>query len=176
MPRYSAERKAAVLKKLLPPHNHSVASVATEEGISDATLYSWLKQCREKGVPVPGYTQSDNEWSPDAKLAVVIETATMSETELSAYCREKGLYPEQIQQWKAACLEGAGRQEDQAKAAQKQRKSSVKKTAKRSSSSKRKYVAKTRYWQKRRRYWCYQKSSKPCTAKIPTAARTTNAP
>ncbi|MCL5426124.1 MAG: transposase [Gammaproteobacteria bacterium] len=45
MPRYCAERKAAVLKKLLPPHNYSAASVATEEGISDATLYSWLKQC-----------------------------------------------------------------------------------------------------------------------------------
>ena len=122
MPRYSEERKAAILKKLLPPHNRSVTSVATEEGISNATLYSWLKQCREKGVPVPGYTQGDYEWSPDAKLAVVIETATMSETELGAYCREKGLYPEQIQQWKAACLEGAGRQEEQAKAAQKQRK------------------------------------------------------
>ena len=87
VPRYSEERKAAILKKLLPPHNRSVASVATEEGISNATLYSWLKQCREKGVPVPGYTQGDNEWSPDAKLAAVIETATMSETELGTYCR-----------------------------------------------------------------------------------------
>ena len=28
MPRYSEERKAAVLKKLLPPHNRSVVSVA----------------------------------------------------------------------------------------------------------------------------------------------------
>lgn len=93
VPRYSAERKSAVLKKLLPPHNHRAASVATEEGISDATLY---KQCRVKGVPVPGYTQGDSEWSPDAKLAVVIETATLSETEFGAYCREKGLYPEQI--------------------------------------------------------------------------------
>ncbi len=71
---------------------------------------------------MPGYTQGDNEWSPDAKLAVVIETATLSEAELGAYCREKGLYSEQIQQWKAACHEGAGRQEDQEKAAQKQSK------------------------------------------------------
>ena len=171
MPRYSEERKAAILKKLLPPHNRSVASVATEEGISNATLYSWLKQCREKGVPVPGYTQGDYEWSPDAKLAVVIETATMSETELGAYCREKGLYPEQIQQWKAACLEGAGRK----KSRQKQRRNSAKKTERPSSSSKRKYGAKTRCWQKQRRCWCFQKSSKPCTARIRTAARTTNA-
>lgn len=41
MPRYSEERKAAVLKKLLPPENHSVAEVAAEEGISGPTLYGW---------------------------------------------------------------------------------------------------------------------------------------
>ena len=92
MPRYSAERKSDVLQKLLPPHHHSVASVATEEGISDATLYSWLKQCRVKGVPVAGYTQGNNEWSPDAKLAVVIETATLSEAELGAYLTITGSY------------------------------------------------------------------------------------
>jgi len=54
MPRYSEERKAAVLKKLLPPQNRSVVLVAREEGISDGTLYSWLKQCREQGVPSDG--------------------------------------------------------------------------------------------------------------------------
>ena len=54
MPRYSEERIAAVLSKLLPPMNRIVTSVSAEEGISDVTLYSWLKQCRQKGVPVPG--------------------------------------------------------------------------------------------------------------------------
>ena len=95
MPRYSEERKAAVLKKLLPPQNRSVVQVAAEEGISDVTLYSWLKQCRQQGMPVPGYRNAGDDWSPDAKLAVVIETASMSEAELGAYCRQKGLYSEQ---------------------------------------------------------------------------------
>jgi transposase-like protein len=67
VPRYSEERKAAVLNKLLPPQNRTVVSVAAEEGISDVTLYSWLKQCRQRGMPVPGvlfYTQvnSVNAW------------------------------------------------------------------------------------------------------------------
>jgi transposase-like protein len=43
MPRYSEERKAAVLNELLPPQNRSVLSVSAEEGISDVTLCSWLK-------------------------------------------------------------------------------------------------------------------------------------
>ncbi|WNK19077.1 IS3 family transposase [Halomonas piscis] len=122
MPRYSEERKAAVLKKLLPPESRSVASVATEEGIANATLYGWLKACRQQGVPVPGKRKTGDEWTADAKLAVVIETAPLSATELGAYCREKGLYPEQVQRWKEACLQGAGQQEAQEKAARQQRK------------------------------------------------------
>ena len=44
----------------------------------------------------------------------------MSEAELSAYCRQKGLYAEQVQRWKEACLHGTGLQGGQEKAAQKQ--------------------------------------------------------
>jgi len=36
------------------------------------------------------------DWSAEARLAVVIETAILSETELARYCREKGLLPEQV--------------------------------------------------------------------------------
>ena len=71
-------------------------------------------------MPVPGNRHTGDAWSPEAKLAVVVETASMSEAELSAYCREKGLYPEQVQRWKEACLKGAGMQDERQKAAQKQ--------------------------------------------------------
>lgn len=124
MPRYSEERKAAVLSKLLPPTNRTVTSVSAEEGISDVTLYSWLKQCRQRGMPVPGHRTNADNWSPEAKLAVVIETATLSEAERAAYCREKGLYVEQIQRWKEACLQGASLQPGLEKAAQKQQRES----------------------------------------------------
>lgn len=106
MPRYSEERKAAILKRLLPPENLSVPLVAGQEGISEATLYNWRNQARERGAPVPGSGKQSEEWSAQAKLAVVAETATLSEAELSEYCREKGLYPEQVKAWKAACLDG----------------------------------------------------------------------
>ena len=126
MPRYSEERKASVLKKLLPPQNRSVLSVAAEEGISDVTLYSWLKQCRQQGMPVPGYRNTGDDWSPEAKLAVVIETASMSEAEVGAYCRQKGLYPEQVQRWKEAFLQGSALREGPDKKAQKQQRESRK--------------------------------------------------
>ena len=46
---YSLERKEAVLKKMLPPNNQSIAALAIEEGISDATLYNWRHQARNEG-------------------------------------------------------------------------------------------------------------------------------
>ncbi len=49
--KYSDERREAILKKLLPPHNRTVAEVAQEEGISAATLYNSSPGPR-KGVPV----------------------------------------------------------------------------------------------------------------------------
>lgn len=105
MPRYSDERKAAVLKKMLPPHNRSVTEVAESEGISQGTLYNWRSQAKQQGAPVPGSGKTSDNWSAEAKLAVVIETAALSETELSEYCRQKGLYSEQVKEWKAACIQ-----------------------------------------------------------------------
>ena len=45
-------------------------------------------------------------WPAEAKLAAVIEIAILSEVELSQYCREKGLFPEQVKGWRQACLDG----------------------------------------------------------------------
>ena len=36
------------------------------------------------------------------KFTVVLETAGLNATELSAYCRERGLFPEQVSRWRQA--------------------------------------------------------------------------
>ncbi|MGH8601253.1 MAG: IS3 family transposase [Gammaproteobacteria bacterium] len=106
MPRYSPERKAALLKKLLPPLNLSVAELARQEGISEMTLYAWRKQAKAGGAAVPGDKKLPDDWPAEAKFAVVLETATLSEIELSEYCRSKGLYPKQVNAWREACIQG----------------------------------------------------------------------
>ena len=114
MGRYSVERRASVLRKLLPPSNGAVTRVAGEEGICTATLYNWLKAARERGVPVPGSGKNTaDEWSGEAKLAVVLETVSLNAEELNEYCRRKGLYPEQVVRWKQACIDGARAQPQQ---------------------------------------------------------------
>jgi len=121
--RFSEERKEAVLNRLLPPYNMTVSEVAEMEGISQATLYNWRKQARLKGRAVPGPKPNNAEqWSADAKLATVIETASMTEAQLSEYCREKGLFAEQVKRWKASSLAGFQASEDQDKIVKQQSK------------------------------------------------------
>ncbi|MDD4916106.1 MAG: transposase [Methylococcales bacterium] len=61
---------------------------------------------------MPGSTPNTPEaWSGEAKFAVVLETAGYNASELSEYCRAKGLYPEQVARWKQACIEGATQQD-----------------------------------------------------------------
>jgi len=45
--RYSPERKDAVLRKMMPPHNRSIKQLAREEGISALAVV--LVQKTEKG-------------------------------------------------------------------------------------------------------------------------------
>lgn len=100
---YPRERKEAVLKKMLPPHNKTIPEIAKEEGVSEGTLYNWRKAARAEGRLMPDGDSTPAGWSARDKFAAVVETAAMNETELSMYCRQKGLYPEQIEQWREAC-------------------------------------------------------------------------
>lgn len=111
MTRYSIEFKEATVKKMMPPNAVSVSKVSRETGVSDVTLYKWRSDYRNKGVAVPGDDSNPDKWGAQDKLAVVIETAALNETELSEYCRKQGLYPEQVQRWREAAMTGYKRDE-----------------------------------------------------------------
>ena len=107
MAKYSAERKQAVIAKMMPPENRPIAELVKETGIAAATLYDWRKQAKARGMAVPGDGKNPENWSAETKLAVIVETAALNEIELAEYCRRKGLFVEQVALWKQACLDGA---------------------------------------------------------------------
>ena len=50
---YPPERKAAVLKGMLPPNTMAIRQLSQEEGISEATLHRWRAEARGKGQILP---------------------------------------------------------------------------------------------------------------------------
>ena len=102
MRRYREAVKADVRRRMSPPQRQSVAQISAELGIHVVTLYSWRKTWRLQGEVVPATEKEPEGWSAADKFTVVMETAGLNATELSAYCWERGLYPEQVERWRQA--------------------------------------------------------------------------
>ncbi|MDP4830659.1 MAG: IS3 family transposase, partial [Cyanobium sp. MAG_04] len=51
---------------------------------------------------VPSSEKEPEGWSAADKFTLVLESAGLNATELSGYCRERGLFPEQVERWRQA--------------------------------------------------------------------------
>ena len=107
MTRYSEEYKASIIARMLPPQNASVPALAKETGIPRDTLYCWRLQARGRDDALPNQERQNGTFSGEEKFAILLETASLNELELGEYCRRKGLYPEQIANWKKDFIQGS---------------------------------------------------------------------
>jgi len=106
MPTYPHKRKMAILNKLASPQGPTIAQLAKDEGISEATLYNWRQKAQQNGQLMPRKHYDTSGFSAIDRFNAVVETAALPQAELAEYCRQKGFYPEQILRWKQACLAG----------------------------------------------------------------------
>lgn len=95
-PYYSPERKAALLKMLLPPLNLPMAEAFRREGGREMSLSHWRKQLSPEGRAVSENKPLTESGPTETKFAVVLETAGLSEIDLSEYYCRKDLCPEKI--------------------------------------------------------------------------------
>ncbi len=93
MARYGKTFKERAVARLLPPESAPVQEVSQATGVSVATLERW----RADALSTPARVRV---WTAAARLQAVIVTAAMDEAQRSAWCRENGVYPTQLQQWK----------------------------------------------------------------------------
>ena len=89
---------------LLPPYSYSLRQIASELDVGIGTVQKWRQELVENGHQFENENSDSNDYSADQKFAAVITTAVMSEHELASYCREHGLYVEQIKAWKALSI------------------------------------------------------------------------
>ena len=100
---YPDELKASIIAKMLPPNNAYVPELAKETGISQDTLYMWRIKARGQAKNHNVMKTPSRGLSSEDKFNIVIETASMNQEELNAFCRRKGLYSEQIEKWRRQC-------------------------------------------------------------------------
>lgn len=106
MARYGQAFKNKVLAKLLPPNTASLEEVSQEVGVSVDTLQRW----RSESLSTPARQRA---WSAPARLNAVITTAAMDEASHSAWCRENGVYPQELAAWRTSATQALATPDEQ---------------------------------------------------------------
>jgi transposase-like protein len=84
MRRSSAAVKADVRRRMSPPNRQSVTRISAELGIHIVTLFNWRKAWRLQDEVVAASWKEPTGWAAFKKCTVVLETAGLKATELSA--------------------------------------------------------------------------------------------
>lgn len=100
--RYTKEDKEKLIARMLPPESISPSKLSVETGISKSTLATWKTKATVSQIK--GTNKSNNSISSREKFLIVMETYTMSESDLGKYCRQNGLYVEEVKKWRSSCI------------------------------------------------------------------------
>ena len=116
---YSKAFRALMVRKMADPSGPSPMSMAREIGVSRSTLYRWASETDSVDVvdqpEPPSFSKSmqrmsnvkrPQDWSPEEKLAVVLEAMSLSEEDLGPFLRSRGLHEAHLQQWHDQMLYG----------------------------------------------------------------------
>ena len=105
MARYGQGFKDRAVARLLPPQSASVDEVAREVGVGAQTLQRWLGDALSRPA-------RERAWTAPARLEAVITTASLDEAARSAWCREHGVYPQQLAQWRDSATQALAEPEE----------------------------------------------------------------
>jgi transposase-like protein len=118
--RYSAGfKEQALLKVYSRGNNQSIQSVADELNINLTTLKTWMKQSEQDiNKPAPPKSKRPEDWSPEERLAALQQTYGLLGEDLNTWCRARGVFAHQLEQWKTDfCSQGdSGNPREEARA------------------------------------------------------------
>ncbi len=107
MKKYSYEFKARAVEKALGRDpDVSLGSVAIHLGVDHSTLRRWVNLFENQscGEHIMNEEKSPQSWTAEQKLQIVIACESMDEGQANAHCREHGIYPHHVKQWRAEFL------------------------------------------------------------------------
>lgn len=98
---YTQAFRQQALEKVYSRGRQSVSSVAEALNMSHWTLKNWMTADKKQHHDIdPPATRRPQDWSLAERLDALMKTHAMDETRRSAFCREQGLFPHHLQQWR----------------------------------------------------------------------------
>jgi len=104
---YSDELRTKVVERALNGDG-TQDELAEEFGVSRSSVQNWMRQHRVSGARA--LIQKDRRpqsWTKEERLEALLATHGLSEEELGAWCRERGIHTHHLAQWRRELVEGA---------------------------------------------------------------------
>lgn len=113
--RYSEKFKQRMVQRLVGQRKVSASALSREVGIPQPTLSLWLREAGNVRVvndddddEAKPRAKRPDDWTPQEKLAAVMEAAGVADAELGLWLRRQGLKAEHLRQWRELALSGMG--------------------------------------------------------------------
>lgn len=112
---YSTSFKIQAVEKALNRNeNTQLNEIAKSLGVSASTLCTWITKAKNQEFETASINEiasmsndkRPQDWSREDRFNMIIESGSLSEEELNARCREQGIYPHHIEQWKLDFIKG----------------------------------------------------------------------
>lgn len=101
MQHYSEEFKQSIVQKSLLPGGPSLRSLAKDNDLAVTTVYGWKRKYANQSS-----MKKSKKISPEKRFQILIETSSLSESDLGEYLRKNGLHSFDLDQWKKDCMSG----------------------------------------------------------------------
>lgn len=104
---HSIEFQEQSLIKVRERGTRSVQDVANDLNMPVGTLRKWISKSNRKTETASSVVQLPDDlpalsWGPSQRLQALHETHALDQTQLHAWCREKGLFEHQLKSWRDA--------------------------------------------------------------------------
>jgi transposase-like protein len=96
--RFGQQFKDRAVARLLPPESAAIDVVSREIGVSVDTLERWRAQALAQPT-------QQRTWTAAARFDAVLTTAAMDEAAKNAWCREHGVYPQELAAWRQSATQ-----------------------------------------------------------------------
>ena len=101
--KHSTDFKEMVLKKVYERKERSLQEIADEVNMSFGTLKGWVQHAKTQPlVDVLPAEKRPEDWTPSARLLALQQSHGLEGETLSAWCRQQGIFPHTLQQWRNA--------------------------------------------------------------------------
>ena len=104
----------AVEKALNRGDNTTLTEIANSLGVGSSTLGKWITKAKNQEFETVSQNEIANmiddkrpqDWTPEERLNMIVECASIDEDVCNARCRSQGIYPHHLKQWRDDFING----------------------------------------------------------------------